>query len=116
MAGDPDYVSWLQINHPDSLFLQHHTGPQDTTSSGESLLSHFSDVIPLEEIAVNSSPPDRTGTNETPTLNFSKFLISPQVSTPTGQKGQPPPQARLLTSSAVLEILQKKRRSKRKQR
>ena len=103
VGGDPDYVSWLRINHPDSTLPQDHTG--------ESLLNHFSDVTPVEEIAVDSSPPDKADTSQTTVSNFSKFLIPPQVSTPTGQKGQPP-RARLLTSSAALEILKEKEKKK----
>ena len=99
VVGDPNYVSWLRIKHPDSPLLRDHMGP---ASSGESLLNHFSDVTPVEEIAVNLSPTDKTPTNKTTVSNFSKFLIPPQVSTPTGPKRQPP-RARLLTSSAALD-------------
>ena len=33
VAGDPDYVSWLRINHPDSPLLRHPTGPQTSAST-----------------------------------------------------------------------------------
>ena len=37
VACDPDYVSWLRINHPDSPLLQHPTVPQNNASSSESV-------------------------------------------------------------------------------
>ena len=113
VACDPDYVSWLRINHPDSPLLQHPTVPQNNASSSESVLRHFLSVTPLQEIAVDSSPRNtESGTNKTPsTSSLSKFLIPPQASTPTGRKGEPP-QARLFTSSAAFEILKEKERRK----
>ena len=108
VACDPDYASWLRINHPDSPLLQHPTVPQNNASPSESVLRHFSSVI-----AVDSSPRNtESGTSKTPsTSSLSKFLIPPQVLTPTGRKIEPP-RARLLTSSAAFEILKEKERRK----
>ena len=110
IACDPDYVSWLRINHPDSPLLQHPTVPQNNASSSESV---FRLSLLIQEIAVDSSPRNtESGTSKTPsTSSLSKFLIPPQASTPTGRKGEPP-RARLLTSSAAFEILKEKERRK----
>ena len=42
------------------------------------------------------------------------MLVPPQVSTPSGQKGEPP-RARLLTSAAAFEILKEKERKKKEE-
>ena len=101
VVGDPDYVSWLRINHPDYPLLQDHTRP---TLSGESLLIHFSDVTPVEETAVNSSPPDKRAHLKLQHQTSPSFLslLKCQLQ---------------LTSSAAKEILQEKeKRSKNKQK
>ena len=86
IAGNPDYVSWLRINHPESRLLHHPTGPQTSALPSESVLHHFSDVTPLQEIAVDSSSPNtESDTSKTPSTSaLSKFLIPTQVATPTG--------------------------------
>ena len=68
IAGNPDYVSWLQINHPDSRLLQHPTGPQTSVLLSESV--RFSDVTPLQEITVDSSTPNtESDTSKTPSTS-----------------------------------------------
>ena len=50
---DPNYVSWLTINHPEAL-----PGISPTNNCDDSLLGHFSDVTPetpLEVIEQDSS-------------------------------------------------------------
>ena len=106
IADDSDYVSWLRINHPDSHLLQHPTGPQTSALPSESVLHHFSDVTPLQEIAVDS-PNTESDTSKTPSTSaLSKFLIPTQASKRRAAS------ARLLTSTAALEILKEKERKK----
>ncbi|CAI8054453.1 hypothetical protein GBAR_LOCUS29717, partial [Geodia barretti] len=75
VAGDPDYVSWLRINHPDSPLLRHPTGPQTSASSGKSLLHHFSDVTPVAEIAVDSPPPDTDNSTKKHSINVGTLKV-----------------------------------------
>ena len=75
-----------------SHLLQHPTGPQTSALPSESVLHHFSDVTPLQEIAVDSSSPNtESDTSKTPSTSaLSKFLIPTQAATPTGRKGELP--------------------------
>ena len=75
IAGDPDYVSWLRINHPDSHLLQYPTGPQTSALPSESVLHHFSDVTPLQEIAVDSSSPNTESDRSKTPFNISTLKI-----------------------------------------
>ena len=90
-------------------------------SSDISLTQAFSDVSPLSAVASNirsplSSPnslvPVFRSPNDTPpNSTIAKYLVAPSLSTPISRKTQLP-RARLLTSTAALEILNEKERKK----
>ena len=110
VSGDTDYICWLRLNHPDSPLLSRPTEAQTSTPSGESLVRQFSDLAVLAEIPVASTPSETT--KMTPSAStICKFLIPPQASTPSGQKGEPP-RASLLTSATAFEMLKEKERKK----
>ena len=81
------------------------TAEQTSHPTGESVVENFSEVSPLAEIPLASTQ------YQTTKMTPSKFLIPPQVSTPSGRKGEPP-RARLLTSAAAFEMLKEKERKK----
>ena len=59
---DDDYVSWLEIHHPESL---PHSTPEDFT-----LVGHFSSVSPAVQVAIDSTLPESPVTENTPSTSF----------------------------------------------
>ena len=133
VPGDAEYFNWLRLNHPDAAFLNSYnqTPCLDAdmglnvagVSSDISLTQVFSNVSPLSAVASNirsplSSPnslvPVFRSPNDTPpNSTIAKYLVgvAPSLSTPISRKTQLP-RARLLTSTAALEILNEKERKK----
>ena len=129
VCGDADYMNWLKINHPEAVPAAStvadaenstHTVPLEPTnvveSSDESLAQHFSHVSPLSAVASNIlstlSSPDAyilhcSPNDQSSGSVISKYLVTASVSTPAIRK-TPLPCARLLTSSAALQILKEK--------
>jgi hypothetical protein len=67
---DDDYVSWLEIHHPESL---PHSTPEDFT-----LVGQFSSVSPAVQVAIDSTLPESPVTENTPSTSFQ----SPATETP----------------------------------
>ena len=135
---DPLYEEWLKRHHPESSQA---TLPPLPSEQELSLSEQFAEVSPLTPVAVNisktsdpSSSSSITPSRNTPVLPsrstpvllssgssgrerddlLSKHLVVPSASTPAGPK-KVPPRARLLTSSAVLEILEEKELKKKRE-
>ena len=101
-----------------ALILSVHAEP---VSSGASVFQHFSNLTPLTEIPDIFLPDNASvghNTQMTPSSSsaISKFLIPTEVSTPSGQKGEPP-HTHLLTFATAVKILnEKERKNEKKQK
>ena len=134
---DPVYEEWLKLRHPPSFRA---TSPPGTSSGQElSLSDQFTAVSPLTPVALNitivsgastsSGATSSKPTEHTPTLlssgssgssgrkkddSLSKQLVVPSAATPAGPK-KAPHRARLLTSTAALEIIEEKEQKKKRE-
>ena len=132
VPGDTDYFNWLQLNNPE--YSSHVSSTENTSVTGAegnvtgdssshiSLTAYFANVTPLNAVdgptppPLSSSPPSASSLvirspKDTPPSVISKFLLTPDMSR-LDKKKAPFPRARLLTSTAALQILNEKEEKK----
>ena len=57
LFNDPEYITWLEINHPDALPVN---DPLTTDPFESSMTDFFPDVSPMEEMTCSQSPPGQS--------------------------------------------------------